>query len=214
MLFLGCNLTSVVTETHSIQVLSTISAIAEQTRAPGAILGAGIDAAVTGCVPAITGHAKELLKNKSVKTRQAVVALLKDLTAAKPGIMAGEIGALAEGLAFSLSDKASTSNVKIDTLELIHALIQNNPAASFTSSIVVYTTAVIGAVGDSFYKITSEALLVCTAFISVMRPDPETPLDSDFSAPLQQVFDCVFAKLSARKTPDESKHHFFSLEPC
>ena len=51
--------------------------------------------------------------------------------------------------------------------------------------------------GDSFYKITSEALLVCTAFISVMRPDLEVPLDAEFSAPLQKVFDCVFAKLSA-----------------
>lgn len=134
-------------ENVRVQVLATIAAIAKQTQAPGALSGGGIDAAVTACVPQLAGHAQELLKNKSVKTRQAVVALLKDLNAAKPGVMAEQVGKLAEGLAFSLADKASTSNVKIDTLELIHDLVKSNSPAAFAGSIVAYTDAVIGAVG-------------------------------------------------------------------
>jgi cullin-associated NEDD8-dissociated protein 1 len=178
-------------ENVRVQVLTTMSTVFKQTRAAGAAADAGVAAALVACAPAIAEHAAKLLKDKSVKTRHATVTLLKDLNAVKEGLMEAQVAVVVEGLAFALSDKASTSNVKIDTLQLVQKLIASNAAAAFYSTINVSVAAVIGAVGDSFYKITSEALQVCTALVTVLRPDPAMPMDVAFNAPLQQVFECV-----------------------
>ncbi len=61
--------------------------------------------------------------------------------------------------------------MKIDTLAFIqHLLLYNQPVTVFHPHCDVLVPAVINAVGDAFYKISSEALLVLESLVNVLRP--------------------------------------------
>ena len=67
-----------------------------------------------------------------------------------------------------LSDRQSSSNMKIDTLAFVqHLLASQHPPAVFHPHAPILLPVIIQAVGDPFYKISSEALLVNTNFKTV-----------------------------------------------
>lgn len=68
------------------------------------------------------------------------------------------------------SDKNSSSNMKIDTLTFVYCLLTSHPPEVFHSHMAVLVPPVITAVGDGFYKITAEALLVLQQLVKVIRP--------------------------------------------
>lgn len=60
--------------------------------------------------------------------------------------------------------------MKIDTLAFLNVLLKTHNPEVFHKHIHILLPAIINAVADSFYKITSEALLVLTQIIRVIRP--------------------------------------------
>lgn len=60
--------------------------------------------------------------------------------------------------------------MKIDTLAFVHCLLTSHPPEVFHNHMTVLVPPVITAVGDSFYKITAEALLVLQQLVKVIRP--------------------------------------------
>lgn len=69
-----------------------------------------------------------LMREKSVKTRQDCFLLLRELLAALPGALSNHLEHLMPGIHYSLSDKNSTSNMKIDALGFVCSLLQgHNP---------------------------------------------------------------------------------------
>ncbi len=60
--------------------------------------------------------------------------------------------------------------MKIDTLSFINILLSNHSPCVFHAHISVLVPPVVTAVGDPFYKITSEALLVTQQLVKVIRP--------------------------------------------
>lgn len=72
---------------------------------------------------------------------------------------------------------ASSSNLKIEILYFLRLFFHNHDAQSIQPYITRLAPAVIKAVSDKFYKISSEAFLVCLELIKVIRPiyvDPNT----------------------------------------
>jgi cullin-associated NEDD8-dissociated protein 1 len=63
--------------------------------------------------------------------------------------------------------------MKIDTLSFLNVLLKTHNPEVFHKHIHILLPAIINAVSDSFYKITSEALLVLTQIIRVIRPPSE-----------------------------------------
>lgn len=84
--------------------------------------------------------------------------LLKNLStvAREQGLLMDYIGDLVPGITRTITDKSSTANVKIETLELVNILVQSNPPKVFHPHVSVIVPSVLTAVNDSFYKITSE----------------------------------------------------------
>lgn len=70
----------------------------------------------------------------------------------------------------SPSDQTSTSNMKIDTLNFLTVLLTQHSPAVLHPHIGVIIPAVVTAVDDNFYKITSEALLVLNLVVKTIRP--------------------------------------------
>nr|XP_027323861.2 cullin-associated NEDD8-dissociated protein 1-like isoform X1 [Anas platyrhynchos] len=121
-------------------------------------------------VPNIVKALHKQLKEKSIKSRQGCFSLLTELANVLPGCLADHIPALVPGIVFSLADKSSSSNMRIDTLSFLHVLLCKHQPEVFHPHIKSLLPPVVACIGDSFYKITSEALLVTQQLVKVIRP--------------------------------------------
>ena len=121
-------------------------------------------------VPTIVKAVQPLMREKSAKTRQDCFLLLREMLNALPGALSNHVDQLMAGIHYSLSDKNTTSNMKIDALSFVHCmLIAHNPQV-FHPHIPALVPLVVNAVFDPFYKIATEALLVLQVLVRVIRP--------------------------------------------
>lgn len=159
-----------------------------------------------GQVPNLVKAVHKLMKEKSVKTRQGCFLILTELISVIPGALADHIPALIPGIQFSLGDKQSSSNMKIDTLAFILHLLQNQGQmpSVFHPHAPVLVPAIIAAVSDPFYKISSEALLVLESLVKVLRP-LGIHTNFDFKPYTSKVYQCCFVRLKASDIDQEVK---------
>lgn len=86
------------------------------------------------------------------------------------GALSPHVPMLIPGIEYSLGEKNSSSNMKIDTLSFLHTLLVHTaPPSVFHPHIPTLVPPVETAVDDPFYKITSEALLVTQQLVKVGR---------------------------------------------
>ncbi|XP_055713494.1 cullin-associated NEDD8-dissociated protein 1 [Phlebotomus papatasi] len=155
-------------------------------------------------VPEIIKAIQPLMREKSVKTRQDCFLLLRELLNALPGALAKHVDQLMPGITYSLSDKNSTSNMKIDALSFVCCLLQGHNPQVFHPHIQVLVPLVENAVFDPFYKIATEALLVLQQLVKVIRPlNMET--NFDFAPFVPQLYNCTLQKLRSPEVDQEVK---------
>lgn len=121
-------------------------------------------------VSAIVTNVQPLMREKSVKTRQDCFLLLRELLNALPGAFTTNFEQLMPGIQYSLSDKNSTSNMKIDALHFLTCMLTTHNPEVFHSHIPTLVPMVVSSVFDPFYKIATEALLVLQHLVKVIRP--------------------------------------------
>ncbi|PSN42416.1 Cullin-associated NEDD8-dissociated protein 1 [Blattella germanica] len=155
-------------------------------------------------VPAIVKAVHNQMKEKSIKTRQDCFTLLKELVIVLPGALTNHIPALIPGIQYSLG-----SNMKIDTLAFVHCLLTSHPPEVFHGHMAVLVPPVITAVGDGFYKITAEALLVLQQLVKVIRP-LDTPSNFDFTPFTGELYHCTLIRLKAADIDQEVKERAIS----
>ncbi|KAL3213225.1 hypothetical protein MRX96_035569 [Rhipicephalus microplus] len=154
--------------------------------------------------PCVVRGLQRPLRERALKTRQGCLALLTELLQLLPGALADYLPALLPGLHFSLSDRQSSSNMKIDTLAFLGCLLTHHSPQVFHPHIDTLLPPIIVAVGDSFYKITSEALLVLQQLVKVIRPlDQESSFR--FEPYVKDIFECTLTKLKAADIDQEVK---------
>lgn len=155
-------------------------------------------------VPLIVKAVHRQMKEKSIKTRQDCFSLLKELVLVLPGALTNHIPALISGIQYSLGDKNSSSNMKIDTLAFVHTLLVTHPPEAFHAHMAVIAPPIIAAVGDPFYKITAEALLVLQQLVQVIRPH-DKPINFDFTALSGEIYQCTLTRLKTADIDQEVK---------
>ena len=160
-------------------------------------------------VPNIVKSLHKLLKEKSIKTRQGCFSLLSELVQVLPGALKDHISAIIPGIQFSLGDKTSSSNMKIDTLVFVNLLLINHSPIVFHPHIDMLVGPVILAISDPFYKITSEALLVTQQLVRVIRP-LDSKVDFDFRPYLGGLYSPTLARLKATDIDQEVKERAIS----
>ncbi|XP_044205521.1 cullin-associated NEDD8-dissociated protein 2 [Thunnus albacares] len=145
-------------------------------------------------VPVIVKALHRQLKEKSLKSRQGCFCLLTELAHTVPGALEQHIPALIPGIVFSLTDKSTSSTMRIDALSFFHVLLLSHPPQAFQPHMQVLLPPVVACIDDTFYKITSEALLVTQQLVRVMRPleqkggfDPKPFVKEVFSATLKRL---------------------------
>lgn len=155
-------------------------------------------------VPMIMKALHKQLQEKSVKTRQGCFSLLTELVTVLPGILHDQISLVVPGIYFSISDKSSTSNMKIDALSFLSCILRQHKPEVFYPHFPKLLPVVSSCIKDPFYKITSEALEVAQCAAKVMRPpDAETVFDS--SPYVRNMYDSVLWRLQAADIDQEVK---------
>nr|CAD7459444.1 unnamed protein product [Timema tahoe] len=160
-------------------------------------------------VPAIVRAVHHQMREKSFKTRQDCFLLLKELVVVLPGALSNHIPSLIPGILYSLDDKNSSSNMKIDTLSFMHSLLTSHPAKVFHDHVAVLVPPVIAAVGDPFYKIAAEALLLLQQLVKVIRP-LDSPTNFDFTPFTMELYNCTLLRLKAADIDQEVKERAIS----
>ncbi|KAI3366875.1 hypothetical protein L3Q82_009244 [Scortum barcoo] len=141
-------------------------------------------------VPMIVKALHKQLKEKSVKTRQCCFNMLTELVNVLPGALTQHIPVLIPGIIFSLNDKSSSSNLKIDALACLHVIMVTHPAHAFHAHVPALVPPVVACVGDPFYKITSEALLVTQQLVKV-RVGPAASVATSSAPPVDSLLTIV-----------------------
>ncbi|VEN51680.1 unnamed protein product [Callosobruchus maculatus] len=149
------------------------------------------------------------MREKSMKTRQDCFHLLKEVCSVLPGALSTHIGVLIPGILYSLSEKNASSNMKIDALSFIYCLLTSHQPRVFHPHISTLLPPVINAVGDSFYKITAEALNVLQELIKVIRP-LNVDSDFDFTPFTKDIYSCTLVRLKTADIDQEVKEKAIS----
>ena len=74
----------------------------------------------------------------------------------------------------------------------------------------VFIAAIITAVSDPFYKISSEALLVLESLVKVVRPLGSEKMKFDFRPYTDNIYQCCFVRLKASDIDQEVKERAIS----
>ncbi|NWY72366.1 CAND1 protein, partial [Erithacus rubecula] len=160
-------------------------------------------------VPSIIKALHKQLKEKSIKSRQGCFSLLTELASVLPGCLADHIPALIPGIVFSLADKSSSSSMRIDTLSFLHVLLCNHQPEVFHPHVKALLPSVVACIGDPFYKITSEALLVTQQLVKVIRPlDKQHSFDA--KPYVKDLFSATLKRLKAADIDQEVKERAIS----
>ncbi|XP_065605527.1 cullin-associated NEDD8-dissociated protein 1-like [Cyrtonyx montezumae] len=160
-------------------------------------------------VPSIVKALHKQLKDKSIKSRQGCFSLLTELANVLPGCLADHIPALVPGIVFSLADKSNSSNMRIDALSFLHVLLCNHQPEVFHPHIKSLLPPVVACIGDPFYKITSEALLVAQQLVKVIRP-LDKPCAFDAKPYVKDLFPGTLKRLKAADIDQEVKERAIS----
>ncbi|XP_075430782.1 cullin-associated NEDD8-dissociated protein 1-like isoform X3 [Ascaphus truei] len=188
-------------QTRSAQSWRQVSKMAGREDAPLSVLQSQ--------VPSVVKSLHRLFRDKSVKSRQGCFAVLTELTIALPGCLSQHIPALVPGLLFSLTDKSSSSNMRLDTMSFLHVLLSSHPPECFQPHLSAILPPVVTCIADPFYKITSEALLVAQQLVRVIRP-LDQPLASPTSPYVRELFNATLKRLQAADIDQEVKERALS----
>lgn len=186
-------------ETVKADIIQTFVSLMKQTRA---LVNEHRDARVsspvlelTKMIPSIVNKSAGLLREKAIKTRQSVFHMFIEIMHIQSNALRDHIASLVPGILYSLVDKNSTSNMKIDALVFVQELIKTHQPQTFYSHIHAILPAVLTAVMDSFYKISSEALTLLTSLVSVIRPFDAEPM-LEFETALMVIYEKTLFRLS------------------
>lgn len=149
-------------------------------------------------VPALTKQ----LSSKSPKTRVGAFSLLKELVTVRPGALTNHIAAIVPGIVFSLGDKGTNSNLKIEALTFLRLLLSSHPETAFHPHIKTLTPPILKAVGESYYRISAEGLRVLSELVRVIRP---SGAQFDYAPYVQQVYQAALQQLKAQDIDQEVK---------
>ncbi|CAB1428190.1 unnamed protein product [Pleuronectes platessa] len=174
--------------------------------------GAGAGGGAGGrCAEGAVKTLHRQLKEKSIKSRQGCFGLLTELSHTVPGALEQHIPALIPGIVFSLTDKSTSSTMRIDALSFFHVLLLCHPPQAFQPHMQVLLPPVVACVEDTFYKITSEALLVTQQLVRVMRPHGQNAATGFDAGPfVREVFSVTLKRLQATDIDQEVKERAIS----
>ena len=175
----------------------------------------GPRASLSKLTPAIVRSVKRLLKGNSLSAKQASVMLLGDIVRVQRGGLSEFLDEIIDPVvdaikssnaANSISTSASTTtgaasvtgnSLRIEALNLAAAVAETHPTSVLQPYLDKIVPAVINAVTDKFYRVSSEALLVVEQLVKVLTPPRWTVLAQQQQTFIGHLYDAVIDRVSA-----------------
>ncbi|KAG9293713.1 hypothetical protein G9A89_019050 [Geosiphon pyriformis] len=175
-----------------------------------------------GIVPKLSRNLSKQLLSKSISTKQTGFSLLRELVTVLNGGLEQHIHLFIPAIENSLSiasdgghqHSGTNSNLKIETLSFLRQLFKVHQPHVFHKHLDRLCLPIINSVSDKFYKITSEAFLVCIELVKVIRPIEYSlvsksysyqPLEPNFQKYILQVYNVTIARLRTLDVDQEVK---------
>ncbi|PKK63192.1 TIP120-domain-containing protein [Rhizophagus irregularis] len=173
-------------------------------------------------VPKLSRNLSKQLLSKSIVTKQTGFVLLRELVTVLNGGLDNNLNTFIPAIENSLSTSSdhsnhhssTNSNLKIETLSFLRQLFKVHPPQVFHNHLARLCPPIISSVEDKFYKITSEAFLVCIELVKVIRPieyNAQTktyniqPLNPSFRSYILNIYNVTIARLSTTDADQEVK---------
>ncbi|KAK9803499.1 hypothetical protein WJX73_009717 [Symbiochloris irregularis] len=147
------------------------------------------------------------LREKSPKTRSGIFLALRELVLVLPECCTAEtMSLLLPAILQSLTDKASGSAaLKLQTLQFLQLALKCGRAPAWQPHMAQLLPPLLACARERYYKVSAEALRMCTAAVPVLRPRPPAPLDPALQAMVPGLLSVVEEKLAAQDQDQEVK---------
>lgn len=188
-------------ESVRVEIFATYISLLKQSGLVAALKGSLFTNEVTSIVKCLSKQ----VKDKSLKSRQAMVDVLTQLAAIGTGVFSSHMSVVVRTVDFILVDRTSTSNIRIAALNFVGLLLQTHQLSTVKSAIAPLMSPVLASVANSFYKVSAEALVVCSIIVNTIRPSTALPLDDSFNPVVKQLHDATLAHVNATDVDQEVK---------
>ncbi|RCH96938.1 Cullin-associated NEDD8-dissociated protein 1 [Rhizopus azygosporus] len=172
-------------------------------------------------VPKLCRALAKQAESKSTETRQVCFQLLRELVVVLRGGLETQmelfIPIISSSLSSTLTDQhqmASSSNIKIEALSFLGVFFRKHAPEAIHLYCSKLFSLIMQSFADKYYKITSEAFLVCMEFIKAVRPIyyiPESKqydirdIDQDHVPFIKQIYATVLQVLGTSDADQEVK---------
>lgn len=164
--------------------------------------------------PSIVRGVARLLKQPSVATKQMAITLLRDVVLVQHGGLSDLFGKIVEPLVDTVKGPsipangtasifvggaaaASGSKMRIEALQLVSAVCNSHSSSILSPHLGSLVECVTQAIGDEYYKVSSEALVTVESVIKVITPPRSAGSDQQRRAYLKVIYDSIVARATA-----------------
>ena len=164
--------------------------------------------------PAIVRGVAKLLKQMSVPTKQAATTLLRDVVLVHNGGLSDTFGKVVDPLVDAVKGTgaagagststsvggtaaAAGSRMRIEAMQLISAVCDTHSSNVMSPYIGNIVTSIIAAVGDRYYKVSTEGLLTLESVIKVLTPPRSAGSDEQRKTYLGNIYESILTRTTA-----------------
>ena len=182
---------------------------------PSPVTGPGAEIKRLG--PSITGGVIKLFGQKSISTKQAALALLKEYVQVRHGSIATlldkivlpvvEVIKASDGLSAGSSGAASTTlanatgnTLRIESLQFLSAVCETHSSRLVIPYFDAIVPCLVSAVKDKHYKISCEAMNASESTIKTLTPPRASGYDEKAKGYIETLFDVIAGKARAIDT--------------
>ncbi|KAI9867835.1 MAG: hypothetical protein M1813_007657 [Trichoglossum hirsutum] len=175
----------------------------------------GPRASLADLTPTILRAVAKLLRGNSVPTKQAAIILLKDIVEVQHGGLSehlnqimdpvvdavksssGSSGGVAGTATTGGAASATGSSLRIEALILLDKIAESHPSSVMEPYLAKLVPAVVTAVGDRFYKISSEALCTAEQVVKVITPPRSLQTYQHQVSYLEELYNVIVDRITA-----------------
>ncbi|RDW88802.1 hypothetical protein BP6252_00834 [Coleophoma cylindrospora] len=162
--------------------------------------------------PSIIKVTNKLLKSSSIPTKQALITLLDDMIAVQSGGLSEYLSQLVDPIIDAIktspgttsstmtvggATSATATTLRIAALRLIGDICKTHSSSVLQPHLPKIIPAIVAAVNDKYYKISSEAIGTVEQFIKALTPPRSRSFEQNHGAEFQKLYQVVVNRVTA-----------------
>ncbi|KAK0288259.1 hypothetical protein LTR35_003733 [Friedmanniomyces endolithicus] len=155
--------------------------------------------------PEVVKGAAKLLKTSTVPTKQAVIALLKDMVSAQKGGLSEHADEVIDPVVETITSASNTAGntLRIEVLQLLRVIANSHSSKVIQPFLPKIVPALVNAAKDRYAKVSSEAFGTIESYIKSLTPPRSAASNGRNGQYLSQLYQVVTERISATDTDTE-----------